>query len=129
MEFWDKKNECMRREEIKLVQFEKLQATLNRVYKNVRHYRKIFREVDFMPEDLSRFSDFKSLPFITRRDLSNNYPYDMFAVPLREVVRLHTASINFEDPIVIGFTQNDINNWAELMARNFTAVGIHNDRA
>ncbi len=61
-----------------------------------------------MPEDFSKFSDFKRLPFITRRDLSENYPYDMFAVPLREVVRLHTASINFEDPIVIGFTQNDI---------------------
>jgi phenylacetate-CoA ligase len=127
MEFWDKKNECMSRDEIKQIQLEKLQATLNRVYKNVRHYRKIFREVDFMPEDLSKFSDFKRLPFITRRDLSENYPYDMFAVPLREVVRLHTASINFEDPIVIGFTQNDINNWAELMARNFTAVGISKD--
>jgi phenylacetate-CoA ligase len=127
MEFWDKKIECMSRDEIKQVQLEKLQATLNRVYKNVRHYRKIFREVDFMPEDLSKFSDFKRLPFITRRDLSENYPYDMFAVPLREVVRLHTASINFEDPIVIGFTQNDINNWAELMARNFTAVGISKD--
>jgi len=127
MEFWDKKNECMSRDEIKQIQLEKLQATLNRVYKNVRHYRKIFREVDFMPEDLAKFSDFKRLPFITRRDLSENYPYDMFAVPLREVVRLHTASINFEDPIVIGFTQNDINNWAELMARNFTAVGISKD--
>ena len=127
MEFWDKKIECMSRDEIKQIQLEKLQATLNRVYKNVRHYRKIFREVDFMPEDLSKFSDFKRLPFITRRDLSENYPYDMFAVPLREVVRLHTASINFEDPIVIGFTQNDIQNWAELMARNFTAVGISKD--
>ena len=127
MEFWDKKIECMSRDEIKQIQLEKLQATLNRVYKNVRHYRKIFREVDFMPEDLGKFSDFKSLPFINRRDLSENYPYDMFAVPLREVVRLHTASINFEDPVVVGFTQNDINHWAELMARNFTAVGISKD--
>ncbi|MEZ4549963.1 MAG: hypothetical protein R2860_04980 [Desulfobacterales bacterium] len=58
------------------------------------------------------FPDFTRLPFITRRDLSLNYPYDMFAVPLREVVRLHTASINFEDPIVIGFTENDISSWA-----------------
>jgi phenylacetate-CoA ligase len=127
MEFWDKKIECMSREEIAQVQLEKLQATLNRVYKNVRHYRKIFREQDFMPEDLRSFSDFTRLPFITRRDLSINYPYDMFAVPLREVVRLHTASINFEDPIVIGFTENDISSWAELMARNFTAVGINKD--
>jgi phenylacetate-CoA ligase len=56
-----------------------------------------------------------------------NYPYDMFAVPLREVVRLHTASINFEDPIVIGFTENDISSWAELMARNFIGVGVNKD--
>ena len=127
MEFWDKKIECMSRDEIAQIQLEKLQATLNRVYKNVRHYRKIFRDQDFMPEDLRSFSDFTRLPFITRRDLSLNYPYDMFAVPLREVVRLHTASINFEDPIVIGFTENDISSWAELMARNFTAVGISKD--
>lgn len=127
MEFWDKKMECMSRDELAQIQLERLQATLNRVYKNVRHYRKIFREKDFMPEDLRSFSDFRRLPFINRRDLSENYPYDMFAVPLREVVRLHTASINFEDPIVVGFTANDINSWAELMARNFTAVGITKD--
>jgi len=127
MEYWDQKNECMSRDEIRQIQLEKLQATLHRVYKNVRHYRKIFREVDFMPEDMGSFSDFRKLPLIDRRDLSENYPYDMFAVPLREVVRLHTASIHFEDPIVIGFTRNDINQWAELMARNFTAVGVNRD--
>ncbi len=127
MEFWDKKNECMGRDEIEQIQLEKLQATLHRVYKNVRHYRKVFREVDFMPEDLRSFSEIKALPFISRRDLSENYPYDMFAVPLREVVRLHTASVNFDDPIVVGFTRNDLKNWAELMARNFFAVGINKD--
>ncbi|MFZ2632801.1 MAG: phenylacetate--CoA ligase [Desulfosalsimonadaceae bacterium] len=127
MEYWDQKNECMSRDEIRQLQLEKLQATLHRVYKNVRHYRKIFREKDFMPEDMGSFSDFKRLPLINRRDLSENYPYDMFAVPLREVVRLHTASIHFEDPIVIGFTRNDIDQWAELMARNFTAVGVNRD--
>lgn len=127
MEIWDKKTECLDHEEIEQIQLEKLQATLNRVYKNVRHYRKIFREVDFVPEDLRTFSEIKALPFITRRDLSENYPYDMFAVPLREVVRLHTASINFKDPIVIGFTRNDLKSWAELMARNLSAVGINKD--
>lgn len=127
MDFWDKKHECMSRDEIMQVQLEKLQATLHRVYKNVRHYRNIFRSVDFMPEDLSSFSDFQRLPLINRKDLSENYPYNMFAVPLREVVRLHTASIHFEDPIVIGFTHNDLNQWAELMARNFTAVGVNRD--
>lgn len=127
MEFWDQKQECMSRDEIRQLQLEKLQATLHRVYKNVRHYRKIFREKDFMPEDLRTFEDFMRLPLINRRDLSENYPYDMFAVPLREVVRLHTASIHFEDPIVIGFTRNDLDQWGELMARNFTAVGVNRD--
>ncbi len=117
----------MDRPEIEQVQLENLQATLNRVYKNVRHYRKVFREIDFMPEDLQHISDIKKLPFITRRDLSLNYPYDMFAVPLREVVRLHMASINFDDPIVVGFTRNDITSWGELIARNLTAVGVTKD--
>lgn len=117
----------MDRQEIEQVQLENLQATLNRVYKNVRHYRKVFREIDFMPEDLQDIPDIKKLPFITRRDLSLNYPYDMFAVPLREVVRLHMASINFDDPIVVGFTRNDITNWGELIARNLAAVGVTKD--
>jgi len=125
--YWDERIECMDREGIEQLQLENLQATLNRVYKNVRHYRKVFREVDFMPEDLQSVADIQKLPFITRRDLSRNYPYEMFAVPLREIVRLHTASFNFDDPVVIGFTKNDIRNWAELMARNLTAVGVGKD--
>ncbi|MFP4225292.1 MAG: phenylacetate--CoA ligase family protein [Desulfobacterales bacterium] len=125
--YWDERIECMDREEVAQVQLENLQATLNRVYKNVRHYRKVFREVDFMPEDLRSIADIQKLPFITRRDLSRNYPYEMFAVPLREIVRLHTASFNFDDPVVIGFTKNDIRSWAELMARNLTALGVGKD--
>ncbi|HMA85895.1 MAG TPA: phenylacetate--CoA ligase [Desulfosalsimonadaceae bacterium] len=125
--YWDERIECMDREGIEQLQLENLQATLNRVYKNVRHYRKVFREVDFMPEDFQSVADIRKLPFITRRDLSRNYPYEMFAVPLREIVRLHTASFNFDDPVVIGFTKNDIRNWAELMARNLTAVGVGKD--
>jgi len=127
MAYWDERVECMDREGIAQVQLENLQATLNRVYKNVRHYRKVFREVDFMPEDLQSIADIARIPFISRRDLSRNYPYEMFAVPLREVVRLHTASFNFDEPVVIGFTKNDIHNWAELMARNLTAAGVGKD--
>jgi phenylacetate-CoA ligase len=80
-----------------------------------------------MPEDLKGVSDITRLPFITRRDLSLNYPYDMFAVPLREVVRLHMASANFEDPVVVGFTRNDIARWGDLIARNLAAVGVTKD--
>jgi len=124
MTFWNSKIECMSREEIEQIQLENVQATLNRIYKNVRHYRKVFKAIDFMPEDFTSLSDLRKLPFITRRDLSRNYPYEMFAVPLREVVRLHMASANFDDPIVVGFTRNDINRWGELIARNLAAVGV-----
>ena len=66
MPYWNKRIECMDRQEIEQLQLENLQATLNRVYKNVRHYRKVFREVDFMPEDLESVQDIQKLPFIAR---------------------------------------------------------------
>ena len=127
MTYWNEAVECMDREQLAQVQLEGLQATLNRVFKNVRHYRKVFREIDFMPEDLRSIDEFQRLPFLSRQDLSKNYPYDMFAVPLREVVRLHTTAFNFEEPVVVGYTANDMKNWAELTARNLAAVGVTKD--
>ncbi len=127
MTYYNVQIECMDREILSQVQLEGLQATLNRAYKNVRHYRKLFREIDFMPEDLTSMDMLPRLPLLTRRDLSANYPYDMFAVPLREVVRLHTASFNFEEPVVTGFTGNDMSNWAELTARNLAGIGVTRD--
>jgi phenylacetate-CoA ligase len=127
MAFWDPDRERMDREAIEQLQLERLQSTLNRVYKNVRHFRKTFQEMDFFPEDLRTLSDLTRLPLLTRADLMRNYPYDMFAVPLREVVRLHTPVLNQDDPVVMGFTQNDLKNWAALMARSLTAVGLDSD--
>ena len=127
MTFWNSKIETMDREELEQIQLEHVQATLNRIYKNVRHYRKVFKAIDFVPEDFTGLKDLSKLPFITRRDLSLNYPYDMFAVPLREVVRLHMASAHFDEPIVVGFTKNDLNRWSELIARNLSAVGVTKD--
>ncbi len=127
MEFWDNKIECMDREKIEQIQLERLQATLNRVYKNVSHYRKTFREIDFMPEDLRSLEDFYELPFTTRQVLRDNYPYGMFAVPLREVVRLHAPALNPDKPVVMGFTANDLNLWGQLMARGLTSAGTTKD--
>lgn len=127
MAFWDPDRERMDREAIEQLQLERLQSTLNRVYKNVRHFRKTFRELDFFPEDLRTLADLRGLPLLTREDLMRNYPYDMFAVPLREVVRLHTPVLNQDDPVVMGFTKNDLGNWAELMARGLTAAGLDSD--
>jgi phenylacetate-CoA ligase len=127
MQYWDKKNECMDREDIEQLQIERLYATLHRVYKNVSHYRQTFRAIDFIPEDLRTLEDFKRVPFTCRQDLMNNYPYGMFAVPLREVVRLLAPALTLDRPLVIGFTANDLNNWSELVARNFAAVGANKD--
>jgi len=127
MEFWDQPEECMERPEIEQLQLERLQTTLNRAYKNVRYYRKSFREIDFMPEDLRSLDELKKLPFTNRQVLMDNYPYGMFAVPLREVVRLHAPALNLDTPLVMGFTRNDLDNCAELMARNLTAVGVDRD--
>jgi len=125
--FWDQHNECMDREEIRQVQLERLQATLNRVYKNVRHYRQAFREIDFVPDDLTDLDHLTRLPLTTRVVLRENYPYDMFAVPLREVVRLHAPALTLDKPQVVGFTANDLKNWAMLMARGLSSVGVNNE--
>ena len=127
MAYWDQAKECMSRDEISQLQLERLQATLNRVFKNVSHYRKLFKERDFIPYDLTSLDQLKDLPFTTRSDLYKNYPYGMFAVPLREVVRLHAPSLSLGKPVVMGFTDKDLKNWAELMARNLFAVGVTQD--
>lgn len=127
MQYWDKNKECMEKAEIEQLQLERLQATLNRVYKNVSHYRQLFRQIDFLPEDLNNLDIFSSLPLTTRQDLMDNYPYGMFAVPLREVVRILAPALTLDKPMVTGFTTNDLNKWAELMARNLTAVGVGRD--
>jgi phenylacetate-CoA ligase len=127
MQYWDKKYEYMNRAEIEQLQLERLQATLNRVYKNVSHYRHLFRQIDFLPEDLNSLDKISHLPLTTRQDLMDNYPYGMFAVPLREVVRILAPAMTFDKPMVTGFTTNDLDRCAELMARNLAAVGVVKD--
>ncbi len=86
MKIWDQEYECMSRDELTQLQLERLQATLNRVYKNVAFYRKKFDGINFEPEDLVELDDLEKLPFTCSRDLSDAYPYDFFAVPLREIL-------------------------------------------
>lgn len=127
MKIWDPQHECMPREELEQLQLERLQSTLNRVYKNVTHYKKKFYELGVIPEDVQKLSDLARLPFTTREDLRLNYPYGMFAVPLREVVRIHSSSGTTSKPIVMGYTKNDIRMWSNLVARFMTAAGVTND--
>jgi phenylacetate-CoA ligase len=126
MNIWDSEYECMSRDELAQLQLERLQATLNRVYKNVAFYRKKFDEIDFEPEDLVELNDLGKLPFTCSRDLSDAYPYGLFAVPLREVVRVHSSS-GATKPVVVGYTRQDLKHWSELVARILTAGGVTAD--
>jgi phenylacetate-CoA ligase len=126
MKIWDQEYECMSRDELAQLQLERLQATLNRVYKNVAFYRKKFDQIDFEPEDLVELNDLGNLPFTCSRDLSDAYPYDLFAVPLREVVRVHSSS-GATKPVVVGYTRQDLKHWSELVARILTSGGVTAD--
>jgi len=127
MKTWDHQHECMSRDELEQLQLERLQSTMNRVHKNVTHYQKRFNELGVIPEDMQSLSDLTRLPFTTKEDLRLNYPYGMFAVPLREVVRIHSSSGTTSKPIVVGYTKNDIRMWSNLAARFMTAAGVTHD--
>lgn len=127
MEIWDTAHECMSREDIEQLQLERLQATLHRVYKNVTCYRNKFNENSIDPDSIQSLDDLKSLPFTTKEDLRLNYPYGMFAVPLRDVVRIHSSSGTTGKPTVVGYTKNDLKTWSNLVARFLTAAGVTHD--
>lgn len=128
MPIWEPEKECMSRDELRQTQLERLQATLNRVYRNVSFYRKKFKEIDFRPEDdLTDLADIERLPFTNSRDISDSYPYEMFAVPLREVVRVHASSGSTINPRVVGYTRRDLQVWSDLVARILSAGGVTQD--
>lgn len=127
MNIWDQAFECMSRDELEQLQLERLQAVMNRVHKNVVHYRKKFDDLGIIAEDIRSLSDLAKIPFTTKDDLRLNYPYGMFAVPLREVVRIHSSSGTTGKPIVVGYTKNDIRIWSNLVARFMIAAGVTHD--
>jgi phenylacetate-CoA ligase len=114
----------MPREELQQLQIERLQMTLNRAYRNVAFYRQAFDAAKIDLEAIRDISDIRRLPFTTRDDLAASYPYGMFAVPLRDIVRVHATSGTTGKPIAVGYTKNDIVHWSELVARQLSAVGI-----
>jgi len=127
MEIWDREHECMDREGIEQLQLERLQATLHRAHKNVTCYHNKFNQHGIDPDDVRSLADLSRLPFTTKEDLRLNYPYGMFAVPLREVVRIHSSSGTTGKPTVVGYTKNDIRTWSNLVARFMTAAGVSHD--
>lgn len=124
---WNPQFETMPRREIEQLQLERLQATVNRVFRNVRFYGQMFEQENLVPEDFGTFEDLRKLPFTTKADLRSAYPYSMFALPLREVVRIHASSGTTGHPTVVGYTRNDLAHWTELTARNLVAGGVTKD--
>jgi len=123
MPIYDINFETMPREGIKAVQLKRLQNTIERIYATVPFYKTAFDKAGVKPSDIKKLEDLKRLPFTYKQDLRDNYPYDMFAAPMEDVVRIHASSGTTGKPTVVGYTQNDIDTWAELMARSFSAAG------
>lgn len=121
---YNPKSERMARDELVQLQIEKLQSTLNRVYRNVDYYRTTFDAHRVNLETIKDLSRLAELPFTTRHDLQKSYPYDMFAMPLRDIVRIHSATGTTGAPIVAGYTRNDLRNWTECTARLLAAAGV-----
>lgn len=111
------------RDEIAALQLQRLQATLQRAYDKVLHYRKAFDEKGVHPGDLKQLSDLAKFPFTVKKDLRDNYPFGLFAVPREQVARIHASSGTTGKPTVVGYTLKDIDNWADLVARSIRAAG------
>ncbi len=115
------------RDEIAALQTERLRATLRRAYDNVPAYRQKFDAAGVHPDDLKTLADLSKFPFTTKQDLRDNYPYGMFAVPMRDVVRIHASSGTTGKQTVVGYTKNDLDMWANVMARSLRAAGAGPD--
>lgn len=115
--------ETASRDEIASLQLQRLRWSLQHAYDNVPHYRRAFDEKGVHPSDLRTLSDLARFPFTTKKDLRENYPFGMFAVPRQKVARVHASSGTTGKPTVVGYTLNDIDNWANLVARSIRAAG------
>ena len=124
---WDKEHECMPRAQLEQLQLERLKQTLRRVNEQVPCYKNKFSTLGIKPEDIRSLDDMARLPFTTKEDLRLNYPYGMFAVPMRDVVRIHSSSGTTGKPTVVGYTRNDLRTWTQLAARFMTAAGVSAD--
>lgn len=121
---WNEKIECASRDEMREIQSERLVDTLQRVYHNVPAYRARMQELNLTPADIQSVDDLHKLPFTVKTDLRDNYPFDLFAVPMSEIVRLHASSGTTGKPIVMGYTRKDLNTWSEVTSRCLGMSGV-----
>ena len=115
----------MSRSEMNEWQSEKLADAVDRVYHNVPFYRSKMQELGLHPEDIKGIGDLNKLPFTTKQDLRDNYPFGLFAVPQSEIVRVHASSGTTGKPTVVGYTRRDLSTWSEVVARSLVSAGVH----
>ncbi len=125
--YWNPSIERMPAEELKLIQEKKLRALVNTVYEYSPFYRRKFKELGIHPSDIRKLEDITKLPFTTKNDLRENYPFGLFAVPLSQVVRFHASSGTTGKPTVVGYTENDIRVWIESLCRGLVSCGVTSD--
>lgn len=121
--YWNREAECMSRDRLQELQLKRLRMTVERVYHNVPHYRRVFQEKGILPGDIQSLDDLARLPFTIKQDFRDNYPFGLFAVPQNEIVRYHSSSGTTGKPTVVAYTRNDIATWSELMARSLASAG------
>lgn len=121
---WNPHFETMSRDNMRTVQSERLRNAIERVYYNVPYYREKMQQKGLGAEHIQSIDDLSKLPFTVKQDLRDNYPFNLFAVPMSEIIRLHASSGTTGKPTVVGYTRHDIGIWSEVMARTLTAAGI-----
>ena len=124
---WNETKECMSRDEMSNLQSARLVKLVDYVYHNVEFYRKKMQQIDLMPADIRSIEDITKLPFTTKDDLRDNYPFGLFAVPNSEIVRIHASSGTTGKATVVGYTRRDLDIWAECVARCLTMAGVGKD--
>ncbi len=122
---WNKSRECLSRDKMRTLQGQLLAEMIERVYYNVPFYREKMQQAGIEPSDIKGVDDLSRLPFTTKNDLRDNYPFGLFAVPMSEIVRLHASSGTTGKPTVVGYTRKDLNTWSEVVARTMGCAGIH----
>ena len=121
---WNETKECMSRDEMLNLQSARLKKLVDYVYHNVEFYRKKMQKLGMLPSDIKGIEDKTKLPFTTKDDLRDNYPFGLFAVPTSEIVRVHASSGTTGKATVVGYTRRDLDVWSECVARCMTMAGV-----
>jgi len=123
--YFNEEFETLPRTVLEALQIKRLQMTLERVCRNVPFYKRSFEAANLRPDQVRSLDDLRRLPFTTKQDMRDSYPYGLFSAPMEEIVRIHASSGTTGKPTVVGYTRPDIETWSELMARSLVAAGVH----